>query len=427
MIQTIYRWLITWGINELLAVRLARYGSIVLIALLSIIAFYIARHLLLLLVERVVNHSKTSWDDYLLKRRFFSRIAYLAPAAVLYIFAPYALEGVLFESWQTIINYFIGLYVILLLVLIIDSLISALLDICRNYEFFKELPLTSFFQALKIGLYLLGVILFVSVLLGQSPLYLFSGLGAVAAVLSFVYQDALRGFVAGIQLTANKMVSRGDWIEMPSYDVNGTVSEVGLTTVKIRNFDYSITTVPTYALISSSFKNWRHMLESDGRRVVRALYIDMSSIRFCDAALLDKLRQIHHLTDYITTMEQEINTYNHEMGIDDASLANGRRLTNVGLFREYIAIYLRHHPAVNTRLALSVHQLEPTVDGLPIQLLFYTTEKTDKYMPVQSDIFDHLLSVVSEFDLRLFQHLSGQHLQTFMSTPHDSEMENNQE
>lgn len=419
MIEVIFRWLLARGVEDLLAIQLARYGSILFVILLSISAFYVARRIIIRLLLSIIERSKTQWDDYLFKHSFFTRLAYLAPAAVLYLLAPYALEGFLFESWQEIVNITIVLYTILLATLIIDSLLSSALDIARQNDYFKELPFTSLIQTAKIIIYIFGTILFASVLLGQSPVYLLSGLGALAAVLSFVYQDALRGLVAGIQLTGNKMVSRGDWIEMPSYDVNGTVAEVGLTTIKINNFDHSITTVPTYALISSSFKNWQAMLNSDGRRAVRSFNIDATSIKFCSAEMLEHLRKIQLITKYIDERQAEIDVYNREMGVDESVLVNGRRQTNLGIFRAYLNRYLHQHPAVNTRMFLSVHQLEPTAEGVPIQLIFFTPEKTANYMAVQSDIFEHVLAVIPEFDLRLFQHPSGRDFHNFASNQHD--------
>ena len=415
MIETVFRWLIIRGMDDLVAIRVARYGSILFVILLSIFSFFIARRILIRLLFSIVERSKTLWDDHLFEHNFFTRLAYLAPAAVLYLLAPYALEGFLFESWQEIVNIAIVLYAILLAALIIDSLLSSALDIAHDNDYFKELPLTSLVQTAKISIYIFGTILIASVLLGQSPLYVLSGLGALAAVLSFVYQDALRGLVAGIQLTGNKMVSRGDWIEMPSYDVNGTVAEVGLTTIKINNFDHSITTVPTYALISSSFKNWQAMLNSDGRRVIRSLNIDATSVKFCSAEMLDYLRKIQLITGYIDEKQTEIDIYNKEMGIDDSVLVNGRRQTNLGVFRAYLNSYLHQHPAVNSRMFLSVHQLEPTSEGVPIQLIFFTPEKTANYMAIQSDIFEHILAVIPEFELRLFQHPSGRDLHSFAS------------
>lgn len=394
MIQAIFRWLKLAGIDDLIAIRVARYGSIALVVLLAVLSFYVARRLMRTFLTRLVVQSETTLDDFLLQRHFFARVAYLAPALVVFLLAPFALEGFLFNDWREITDTAVLIYVIIILVLIFDSVLSAVLDVGRTSERLREIPLASFVQVLKLGVYFLGLLLLVSVFLGRSPLYLLSGLGAVTAVLSFVYQDALRGFVAGLQLTATRMVARGDWIEMPSYNVNGTVDEVGLTTIKISNFDQSITTVPTYDLIRSPYKNWRSMLTSSGRRVVRALYLDGTGIAFCTAEMLAQWRPLPYMDDIIDPLL--------------AALKRGARPTNAAVFRQYVEAYLRHHPRVNKEALLMVHQLEPTAVGVPLQLIFFTPEKTDEYMVVQSEIFEHLLAMVPYFQLALFQNPTGQ-------------------
>ena len=244
----------------------------------------------------------------------------------------------------------------------------------------------------------------ISLVIGQSPGLLIGGLGAMTAVLMLIFKDPILGFMGGIQLSANQMVQRGDWIEMPKYGADGDVLEVALTTVKVQNFDKTITTVPTYALISESFKNWRGMSESGGRRIKRAINIDMSSIRFCDDAMLERLSKIHYMADYLTEKRREIETWTATHEGEPATSLHPRRLTNIGTFRAYIVAYLRHHPKIHPQLTFLVRQLAPTVHGLPLEVYVFSTDQNwINYEGIQSNIFDHLLAVVPEFDLRVYQ------------------------
>jgi miniconductance mechanosensitive channel len=237
---------------------------------------------------------------------------------------------------------------------------------------------------------------------------LFASLGTLTAVLMLVFKDAILGLTAGIQLTTNKMLAIGDWLEMPKYGADGDVLEITLTTVKVQNWDRTITTIPTYALISDAFKNWRGMSESDGRRIKRSLFLDLNTIRFCDEPLLKRLSRIQLIQEYVDRKKEELAEYNKQSKVDDSCLVNGRRMTNVGTFRAYITAYLKRHPMVNQEMTLLVRQLEPTPKGLPIQIYIFSKEKRwVPYEDIQSDIFDHLLAVLPEFDLRVFQSPSG--------------------
>jgi len=223
-----------------------------------------------------------------------------------------------------------------------------------------------------------------------------------------VFRDSILGFVAGIQLAANKMVAVGDWIEMPNYGADGDVLEVALTTVKVQNWDKTITTIPTYALISESFKNWRGMSESGGRRIKRPVNIDMSSIRFCDEEMLERYGKIQYISEYIEAKKEELEEFNQAINVDNASLVNGRRMTNIGTFRAYIRAYLQNHPAINKSMTFLIRQLQPTEHGLPIEIYVFSKDKVwANYEAIQADIFDHILAVVPEFDLRVHQNPTG--------------------
>ena len=223
-----------------------------------------------------------------------------------------------------------------------------------------------------------------------------------------VFRDSILGFVAGIQLAANRMVSVGDWIEMPAYGADGDVLEVALTTVKVQNWDKTITTIPTYALISESFKNWRGMSESGGRRIKRSVSIDMSSIKFCDLEMLERFEKIQYISGYIEQKKNELKDFNRAMSVDTASLVNGRRMTNIGTFRAYVQAYLQNHPKINKDMTFLIRQLPPTENGLPIEIYVFSNDKVwANYEAIQADIFDHVLAVVPEFDLRVYQNPTG--------------------
>ena len=264
---------------------------------------------------------------------------------------------------------------------------------------------------MKILLYFLATILIISIFLSKSPMYLISGIGALAAVLMLVFRDAILGFVAGIQLAANKMVAQGDWIEMPNYGADGDVLEVALTTVKVQNWDKTITTIPTYALISGSFKNWRGMQESGGRRIKRSVNIDMSSIRFCSEEMLERFERIQYISEYIESKKNELKQFNEAAEVDYASLANGRRMTNVGTFRAYVIAYLKGLPVISQDMTFLVRQLQPTENGLPMEIYVFSKDQVwANYEAIQADIFDHILAVVPEFDLRVYQNPTGNDL-----------------
>ena len=242
----------------------------------------------------------------------------------------------------------------------------------------------------------------------KTPLYILSGLGALTAVLMFVFKDILMGFVGGIQLIANKMVAPGDWIEMPKYGADGDVIEITLTTVKVKNFDNTITTIPTYALINESFKNWRNMNLSGGRRIKRFVNIDIGSIKFCSSEMLDRFKHIQIISESIQDRQQEILQYNKLHNVDESTRVNGRRLTNIGVFRSYVEAYLRQHPMIHQNMTFIVRQLSPGEKGLPIEIYVFCKDTNwIKYESVQSDIFDHILAVVPEFNLQVFQAPSG--------------------
>ena len=304
------------------------------------------------------------------------------------------------------------IYIILTFLSFVNSFLKAVYSVYSEREQFRDRPLKGMLQTMQVILWLVGGIVVVGELIGRDPLSLLAGLGASAAILMLVFKDSIMGFVSGVQLSANDMLKVGDWIEMPKYGANGTVIEVTLNTVKVRNWDNTITTIPPYLLVSDSFQNWRGMRESGGRRVKRSINIDMTSVRFCTPEMLAKYRKIQLLKDYVEQTEEVIEKYNVENGIDNSILVNGRRQTNLGVFRAYLTAYLKSLPDVNQELTCMVRQLQPTDRGIPIELYFFCALKDwVPYEGVQADVFDHVLAIIPEFDLQVFQSPSGRDFQ----------------
>ena len=405
MVSIFESWLVDQGVGASVAAVAATATGVLVVVVFAMVANLVAKRVLLRAVVKLAARTETSWDDVLTERRVFHRLAHIAPALVIYFFAP-AVLGTDASATRIVIAGCL-LYLLVVIVSVLDGVLNATVDIVRASRFGRGVPLTSFAQVAKLVLYGVASIVALSVLIGESPVVLLGGLGVMTTVMMLVFQDAILGFVAGIQLSANKMVSPGDWIEMPKYGADGDVLEVALTTVKVQNFDKTITTVPTYALISESFKNWRGMSESGGRRIKRSINIDLSSIRFCDDAMVERLSKIHYMAGYLAEKRREIETWNATHEGEPATSLHPRRLTNIGTFRAYIVAYLRHHPKIHPKLTFLVRQLAPTDHGLPLEIYVFSTDQNwINYEGIQSDIFDHLLAVVPEFGLRVYQRLS---------------------
>jgi len=384
-------------------------SSIIVFSLVIVSAIFIhvtTKGFVIRFINTFIKKTENVRDDIFISRGVFNRLTYLTPAAIVYYFTPKALKiyPVIAEFIMTIAL----LAMIIIITLILDALIDALAKVYKTFKVSRQISITSFIQLAKILLYFLCVIGLVSIILDQSPAKLIAGLGAMAAVLMFVFKDPIMGFAAGIQLSSNRMVAPGDWIEIPKYGVDGDVMEIGLTTVKVRNFDKTITTVPTQALISDSFKNWRGMKETGGRRIKRSVFINVNTIRFCTEEDLRTFREIQYINEYIEKKHLEIEEHNHARKVDLKNLANGRRMTNIGTFRNYIEAYLHNHPSIHKTMTILVRQLKPSETGLPIEIYAFSTDTNWKnFEEIQSDIFDHVLAVASEFDLTIFQNPSG--------------------
>lgn len=407
LIDAIHRWLIARGISNGWADLLTDVTGLVVLVLAMFVTNFVARRVILRSLDKLVRGTSSRWDDVLQRNGVFSRLSHIAPALVLTSFGPrfFARQ----EGWIRTFNIGVSIYLVVIVLIVVDAVLDASVDIYQQHSTTRRLPIKGFTQGAKLVSVLLGGIFILSIAFGRSPLYFLSGLGALTAVLLLIFKDALLGLVAGIQISVNQMVSVGDWIEMPKYGADGDVIDVSLTVVKVRNWDKTITTVPTYALISDPVKNWRGMQESGGRRIKRAIYLDMQAFRFVDDALLAKLMTFKRLRPYLEAKLAEIHEYNAQHGdLDSSVLVNGRRLTNVGCFRAYVTAYLRAHPQIRQDMTFLVRQLAPTEKGLPLELYVFTSDtRWAVYEGIQADAFDHLLTVLPEFGLRVYQAPSG--------------------
>ena len=406
MLNILQQILLELGLGEDFAATGARTGVSILVALAALIAHRLARGPVLRTIDALIRRTNTDWDDALIERRVLHRLAHLVPGLVIYRLAPLALVG--HARLQEIVDTGVQVYLVLTSMLVIDALMSTTVDIYRSTKTSREISIKGLMQFLKVILYFLCGVFVVSVLLGKSPFYLLSGLTALTAVLLLIFRDAILGLVAGIQLSVNRMVARGDWIEMPKYGADGDVLDVTLTTVKVQNWDKTITTIPTYSLISESFKNWRGMQDSGGRRIKRSVHIDISTVKFLDEQMIERFGKIQYITDHIEHKKKELAEYNELNQVDLSHLANGRRMTNVGTFRAYVEAYLKNHPQISQEMTFLVRQLAPTPKGLPIEIYVFCKDKVwANYEAIQGDIFDHILAIIPVFDLQAFQEPAG--------------------
>lgn len=381
--------------------------GIIVIVIVTWIANIITKKTLLQVLKRLAKRTKTNWDDILLEKKVFNRLAHIVPALIVF----YSIGIVLVEYAQILsfVRSSIYVYLIIMVLLALDAFINSLHQIYTNLAIAKDRPISGYIQVIKIIVYFVAIILILSILLGKKPTVLLTGLGAMAAVLMLVFKDTILGFVASVQLSANDMVRIGDWITMPSHKADGDVLEITLNTVKVQNFDKTICTIPTYALVSESFINWRGMEESGGRRIKRYIQIDMKSVKFNSDEMVDKFRKIQYLSVYIDSKEHELAAYNEKHGIDNSVIVNGRRMTNLGTFRKYLEEYLKHHPKIHNDMTFLVRQLQPNEKGIPIEIYVFSNDQAwARYEEIQADIFDHILAVIPEFELSVYQNPSGE-------------------
>jgi miniconductance mechanosensitive channel len=386
--------------------------GVAMLLLIALIVDAIAKRRLVRTLNSVARRSRYQWDDALIDTGVYRRLLQLLPVTVIY-FGLRLLPG-LNDSLVRLGENVALAYGVLVASLAIGAALTAVNAVYEQYPISKERPLKGFVQVAKIVLFVLTAVLIVAILMERSPVLLLSGFGAMTAILILVFRDTILSLVASIQLSSLNMVRVGDWIEMPSCDADGDVIDIALHTVKVQNWDKTITTIPTHKLITESFKNWRGMSESGGRRIKRSLYLDQSSVRFLDEQEVERFKHFALLRDYLERKEKELAEYNAAMGGTDNE--NSRHLTNVGTFRAYVRSYLSRHPKIHQELTLLVRQLEPGPYGLPLQIYAFTnTTQWNAYEDIQADIFDHLLAIISRFDLNLYQAPSGKDLAAFGS------------
>lgn len=392
--------------GDVLPDTIITYLPVFSILAICLFSYFVSRFILNKIISKRILQSKTRIDDVLHKNRVFSRISYLIPFIILYNFVPYLYELPLPNIPYEITLAFFNIIFLALFVIIINSALTSFAELyARKY---KRIPIKSYIQLLKIGIYIISIVVFISILINQSPLILLSGLGALSAILLFIFKDTILSIIANLQISSNDLVQLHDWIEAPTFGADGDVIEIALHTIKVQNWDKTITVIPTHKLIDSSFKNWRGMTESGGRRIMRSISIDLSTIKFCDEKLLKKLHKIDVLTNYLSEKEKELHDFNTSTKINDPHTVNSRRLTNIGIFRIYLGEYLKNHPKINENMTFLIRQLAPSDNGLPLQIYVFTTDNEwIEYEKIQSDVFDHVLAVVSEFDLKLFQKPTG--------------------
>ena len=369
--------------------------------------WWLTRTILLAIIHSFAHKTTTNWDDLLIKNRFFAALANIVPLSVMHVFLDitfYALPG--FEIFFLKV---VDVLILLVALVSTNRLINTMRDLVIEIERMKDKPIHSYFQVVKIIVSGIFIFLMLSILTDKSPLFFLTSLGAVSAILILVFKDTILGFVGSIQLSANDMIRIGDWVTMEKYGADGDVVEISLATVKVQNFDKTITTIPTYSFISDSFKNWRGMQESDGRRIKRSLYLKMENMKFASPEMIDKLKQVKILKPFIEERQAQIEAYNVENGFEEqGSPLNGRRQTNIGLFRRYTEYYLRNNPHINQNMTLMVRQLQPTSEGLPLEIYCFTKSKEwVQYEMVMGDVFDHLISAVNYFELEIFEKPTG--------------------
>ncbi|WP_294343445.1 mechanosensitive ion channel family protein [Prosthecochloris sp.] len=406
MIESALSYLQTHGLTEVEA-KIGLTALMVLVGLvLIVIVEVLTKRILLNAINAFASKTRTKYDDLLVKYKVFNWLAHLIPPLLLYNLAVPVLQ--FYPKSIDVVQSLALVYLTVIFVFVILSALDALLEYYNQSSVTRKLPLKSFIQVIKTIVVSVGAVIVISNLIGQSPVVLFSGLGAFTAVIILIFKDSILGFVAGIQLTTNNLVKVGDWIEMPKYGVDGDVVDISLVTVSVQNWDKTISTIPAYALISEGFKNWRGMSESGGRRITRSIIIDMKSVRFCDDSMLKKFSEVQLLQSYLREKKLEVSQFNQRHGVDTSSPVNGRRLTNLGTFRAYLVAYLRNHPKINPDMTFLIRHLQPTENGIPVQIYVFSNDQVwANYEAIQADIMDHVLAVLPFFELRVFQVPSG--------------------
>ncbi|MFH6991356.1 mechanosensitive ion channel family protein [Flavobacterium sp. FlaQc-48] len=391
-----------WGMSRNFASYVSLVLNIAIMVALAFAIYYAAKFVLVTLTAIFAQKTKTKFDDYLIHNKTTKYTAYLIPFFFIYKAVPIILDK--YEYWESLFGKIVGIYIVLISLWIIRTIFNALRDYLKQKPEYSDKPIDSFVQVIMIVLWIFGVAMIISTLFGIKKGELLTILGTLSAIIILIFRDTILGFVSSVQVAINDMVRIGDWITMDKFGADGDVIEINLTTVKVRNFDNTITTIPTYALSSDSFQNWRGMQKSDGRRIKRHILIKSSSIRFLNNDDLNHMKGVQLISSYIETRQAEIEKYNESRGVDKSLSLNGRNMTNLGLFRKYIMQYLVTHPGLNKDMHIMCRQLQSTAHGVPLEIYAFSSDKRwANYEYIMADIFDHVMASVIYFDLEIFE------------------------
>ncbi|MFM9825938.1 mechanosensitive ion channel family protein [Flavobacterium sp.] len=406
ILEKIFSWFYplfkNWGLGVSFASYTSLFVNILILSILSLFIYRFFRFLLVKIMENIAKKTKTKFDDLLISNKTVKYIAYLIPLLFIYKSVPIILKS--YDYWEGIFGKMVGIYIILLVLWIIRTVFNALKDHLKSIPKFSDKPIDSYIQVIMIILWIMGVTAIFSEVFEIKIAKLLTTLGAISAIILLIFRDTILGLVASIQVSVNDMVRIGDWITMEKFGADGDVIEINLATVKVQNFDFTTTTIPTYSLISESFKNWRGMQKSDGRRIKRHILIKSSSVRFVGNEEINDLKKIQLIQEYIEKKKFEIDKYNLQNNIDKELSLNGRNLTNLGLFRKYITKYLENHSGLNKDMYLLCRQLQSTSHGIPLEIYTFSKDKNwENYEYIISDIFDHIIASVPYFGLEIFE------------------------
>ena len=417
ILKPLNNWLEQQNISPFLGEAISFTVALAFLVLLGMLLSWVARRFLAPWLEKLVLKTSLQWDDALAHAGFFKRLGFLVP-----LLGCYSAADFLFANHPALLPLLKRLIIASLVIItvgVLNTLLQAIQTIYATSDRSKNKPIRSYVDALQIIIYVLAGIFIIAVIADKSPWGILSILGGLTAVLLLIFRTSLLGFVANLQLTSNNMMQVGDWITMEKFGADGDVEDITLHTVRVRNWDKTYTSIPTYAFMEDSFQNWRGMAESGGRRIKRCLYIDMNSVTFCSPEMLGHLKKFHVLKEYLTAKEKEIAQYNAQ--IDDNDIHNSRRQTNLGIFRAYVEAYLRANENINTDLTFLIRHLAPTSQGLPLEIYVFSRDKVwANYEKIQADIFDHLLAIIPEFGLRVFQYPSGSDLKNLAAPGHQT-------
>jgi miniconductance mechanosensitive channel len=398
----IYNWLVNIGVSEETAEYLNMIVLLVGLLLNIFIIDFITRKILLKIFSKIAKRSKSNFDDIMVSNKVFRNVAHIIPLIITVELAPMVFSD--FPYWKNIVEKTLLIFGIILTLWVARSLLNSVKDYLKTLPRFKDKPIDSYIQVFMIFAWILGLFSIVAILTGLTFLEFAGSLGAASAIIILLFRDTILGFVASIQVATNDMVRIGDWISFEKYGADGDVIEINLATVKVQNWDKTITTIPTYALISDSFKNWRGMTDSGGRRIKRSLSVKLNSVKYLTINETDKLKKIELISSYLETRLNNINNYNTENNINKELLINGRNLTNLGVFRKYVETYIENHSAINKEMTIMVRQLSPTSQGIPIEIYAFSSDKRwQNYEYIIADVFDHMIAAVPYFDLEVFE------------------------